>query len=138
MTKLRLARRRQIAGAAGLVTLIGAGVTVVGAHAAQTSTFTADFESGSTSAWSKSGGTWSVVSDGSKVLSQTSATSENAREFAGDTSWTDYTVSGRVKALSLGTGGSPVSWPGPRAPPPSTAWPWSPATPSCRPSTAAP
>jgi hypothetical protein len=67
--------------------------------------FSADFESGSTSGWSKSGGTWSIVSDGSGTLRQTNAGSENAREFAGDTSWTDYTVSARIKPLSFGSGG---------------------------------
>lgn len=101
MAHFRPRRRWQIAGVVGLVTLVGAGFTVVGAHASETSAFSADFESGSLSDWSKSGGTWSITSDDSKVLSQTKASSENAREFAGDTSWTDYTVSAKVKALSL-------------------------------------
>ncbi|MBT0767601.1 hypothetical protein KIH74_01610 [Kineosporia sp. J2-2] len=105
MAKFRARRRWQAAGVAGLVSVIGAGVAVAGAHASESTTFSADFESGSTSAWSKSGGTWSIVTDGSKALSQTNASSENAREFAGDTSWTDYTVSARVKPLSFGTDG---------------------------------
>ncbi|WP_345718831.1 family 16 glycoside hydrolase [Kineosporia mesophila] len=107
MVQFRARRRWQVAGVAGLVTLIGAGVTVVGAHAAEPSgsAFSADFESGSTSAWSKSGGTWAIATDGTKVLRQSNASSQNAREFAGDTSWTDYTVAGRVKPLSIGTGG---------------------------------
>jgi hypothetical protein len=46
--------------------------------------FSATFESGGTNGWSKSGGTWTGVSDGSPTLRQTNATSENARTFAGD------------------------------------------------------
>jgi hypothetical protein len=56
--------------------------TVTNAQAA--TVFTADFESGSTSGWSKSGGSWSVVADGSQTLRQTNAGSQNARDFAGD------------------------------------------------------
>jgi len=58
-------------------------------------------QSGSTSAWSKSGGTWSIVSDGSQVLQQSDSGSARAREFAGDTGWTDYSVQARVKATSF-------------------------------------
>src|SRR5262245_45042560 len=59
-----------------------------------------NFESGSASSWSKSGGTWTVVSDGSQALRQTNATSENARVFNGSTGWTGYSVQARVKPLS--------------------------------------
>ncbi|MFI5843278.1 LamG-like jellyroll fold domain-containing protein [Catenuloplanes sp. NPDC051500] len=97
--------RRRLAVAGGVAALVTAAlaVTVTGADAA--TVFTADFESGSTSGWSKSGGTWTVTADGSQTLRQTNAGSENAREFAGDASWTDYTVSARVKPLSFGSGG---------------------------------
>ncbi|WP_433062057.1 family 16 glycoside hydrolase [Dactylosporangium sp. CS-033363] len=88
-----------IAGGAAVVL---AAVTQV-AFAA--TTFSATFEDGSTSGWSKSGGTWSVVTDGSKVLQQSNAGSENARDFAGDSGWTDYTVQASVKPLALGSGG---------------------------------
>ncbi|GLY31541.1 LamG-like jellyroll fold domain-containing protein [Kineosporia sp. NBRC 101731] len=96
---------RRLAGAGGLVMLIAAGIAITSSNAQAATVFTADFESGSTSAWSKSGGTWSLVSDGSQTLRQTNASSENAREFAGDTSWTDYTATARVKPLSFGSGG---------------------------------
>jgi len=106
MAHFRARRRWQAVGVVGLVTVIGAGITVAGAHASETATFSDDFESSSLSDWSKSGGSWSIVSDsGSQVLSQTNAGSENAREFAGDTSWTDYTVSAKVKPLSLDSDG---------------------------------
>jgi hypothetical protein len=101
----RIRRWRRLAGVGGLATLVTAGMFVFGSTAQAATVFTADFESGSTSAWSKSGGTWTVVSDGTQTLRQTNASSENAREFAGDAAWTDYTVSARVKPLSFGSGG---------------------------------
>ena len=67
--------------------------------------FSADFESGNTNGWSKSGGSWSVVADGTQTLRQTNAGSENARVFAGESSWSNYTVTARVKPLSFGSGG---------------------------------
>jgi hypothetical protein len=82
-------------------------VTIAAIAVAQTASaatlFSANFEDGSTSGWSKSGGTWAVVTDGSRVLNQSNAGSENAREFAGSSSWTAYTVQARVKPLSLGS-----------------------------------
>ncbi|GAA2897520.1 hypothetical protein Acy02nite_65030 [Actinoplanes cyaneus] len=100
-------RRRMItglgaAGAAGAVTALVA-VLVPNASASST-TFSDDFENG-TSAWSKSGGTWSVVTDGSKVYSQSKADSELSRVFAGDTSWGDYSVQAKVKGVTFGSGG---------------------------------
>jgi hypothetical protein len=67
--------------------------------------FSDNFEDGDTSGWSKSGGTWAVVTDGSKALQQSNAGSENAREFAGTSSWSNYTVSARVKPTSLASNG---------------------------------
>ncbi|MFI7547164.1 family 16 glycoside hydrolase [Actinoplanes sp. NPDC049599] len=101
----RARRLRRLAGAGALVALVTAGLAATVTSAQAATVFTADFESGSTSGWSKSGGTWSVVADGSQTLRQTNAGSENARNLAGDAGWTDYTVSARVKPLSFGTGG---------------------------------
>jgi|tagenome__1003787_1003787.scaffolds.fasta_scaffold20963451_2 hypothetical protein len=67
--------------------------------------FSANFEDGNIGSWSKSGGTWTVVSDGSKALQQSKAGTDNARIFAGDSGWTSYTVQARVKPLALGSGG---------------------------------
>lgn len=91
-----------VAGSAALVVAATIGVTQM-AQAA--TTFSATFEDGSTSAWSKSGGTWAVITDGTKALQQSKASTDNARMFAGDTGWTAYTVQARVKPLSLGSGG---------------------------------
>jgi pectate lyase len=100
MTRRRSALAASVAVAAAiLVTAVGAG------HSAYAATvFSADFESGA-SGWSKSGGTWTVVADGSQTMRQTNASSENARQFAGDSSWTNYTVTARVKPLSFSSGG---------------------------------
>ncbi|WDZ83509.1 pectinesterase family protein [Micromonospora cathayae] len=65
-----------------------------------------DFSDGDTSGWSRSGGTWSVGTDGSAVLEQSKADTDNARLFAGTSSWTDYTVQARIKAVSLPSTGA--------------------------------
>jgi hypothetical protein len=96
---------RRLAGAGALVALVSAGLAVTVTSAEAATVFTADFESGATSGWSKSGGTWAVVADGSQTLRQSNAGSENARNLAGDAGWTDYTVSARIKPISFGSGG---------------------------------
>ncbi len=66
--------------------------------------FSDDFEDGNSTGWSTSGGSWSVVTDGTKVDKQ-SSTSANAYSYTGTSSWADYSVQARVKALSFnGTG----------------------------------
>ncbi|MEV4138996.1 family 16 glycoside hydrolase [Dactylosporangium sp. NPDC049742] len=95
--------RRWLAASAAVAAVTGVALAAQVAFA--DTAFSATFEDGSTSAWSKSGGTWSVVTDGSKVLQQSNAGSENARDFAGDSGWTNYTVQAAVKPLSLGSGG---------------------------------
>jgi hypothetical protein len=100
---VRPRRMRRLAGAGALAALITAGLAVTVATAEAATVFSADFESGSTSDWSKSGGTWSVVTDGTKVLQQSDTTSERAREFGGTTSWTNYAVQARVKATAFGS-----------------------------------
>ncbi|MBO3736792.1 family 16 glycoside hydrolase [Actinoplanes flavus] len=94
-------RLRRSLGAAGLAGLVAAGVFVTIGTAEAATLFTADFESGSTSGWSKSGGTWSVVSDGTQVFQQSDSTNTRARQFAGTTSWTNYSVQARVKATAF-------------------------------------
>ncbi|WP_229071708.1 pectate lyase [Actinoplanes sp. DH11] len=101
----RRRRRRLVtglgaAGAAGAVTAL---VAVLVPSASAATLFSDDFEGGA-SGWSKSGGTWAVATDGSKVYRQSKADSELARVFAGETSWTDYSVQARVKPVTLGSG----------------------------------
>ncbi len=68
--------------------------------------FSDDFQDGNSSGWSKSGGEWSVVSDGSQVLQQSKLDSELARQFAGSTSWANYTVQARVKPTGFDGSGA--------------------------------
>lgn len=100
---VRPRRLRRLAGASALAALVTAGLAVTVATAEAATLYSADFESGSTSGWSKSGGTWSVVTDGTQVLQQSDTGSERAREFAGTTSWTNYSVQARVKATAFGS-----------------------------------
>jgi hypothetical protein len=102
-------RARRLAGVGALVTLVTAGLVATVATAEAATVFSADFESGSTSGWSKSGGTWSIVTDGSKVLQQSDTGSERARDFSGTTSWTNYSVQARVKATAFGSGSGVVA-----------------------------
>ncbi|MEU0558976.1 family 16 glycoside hydrolase [Dactylosporangium sp. NPDC006015] len=95
--------RRWLAASAAVAAVTGVALAAQVAFA--DTAFSATFEDGSTSGWSKSGGSWSVVTDGSKVLQQSNAGSENARDFAGDSGWINYTVQAAVKPLSLGSGG---------------------------------
>ncbi|BCB87513.1 pectate lyase family protein [Phytohabitans suffuscus] len=75
-----------------------------GAGGAQAATlFSDNFEDGDSSGWTTSGGTWAVAADGSRVLRQ-SGTSSDARARAGQASWTDYTVSAKVKPTAFSGG----------------------------------
>ncbi|WP_327011187.1 polysaccharide lyase family 1 protein [Dactylosporangium sp. NBC_01737] len=72
--------------------------------AADTTLFTDDFEDGNTNGWSKSGGSWSVLTDGSRVLRQTSATTGDARAYAGS-AWTDVAAEARLRPVERGADG---------------------------------
>ena len=110
MTNAKPGRRRRAALIGGfVVAVVAAGGLTANAFADSTS-FSDNFESGSHSNWTKSGGTWSVATDGSKVLRQADAGSALARQFAGDQEWTDYTLTAKVKASSLtGTGSAGIA-----------------------------
>ncbi|MER7459295.1 pectate lyase [Micromonospora sp. NPDC126480] len=104
---LRRTPRRALAAAV----TAGATATVlaVGLSSAFAATvFSDNFDDGDAGGWSKSGGNWSVVTDGSGVLRQSKADSELARQFAGQSGWTDYQVQARVKPLSFGSSSSLV------------------------------
>ncbi|GAA1416457.1 family 16 glycoside hydrolase [Catellatospora coxensis] len=97
-------RRRRLAAAfgAGLTALVVAlGATQFGGTAYAATLFSDDFEDGNSTGWSKSGGSWSVVSDGSQVYRQTS-TGADAKAQAGST-WTGQSVSARVKPIAFGS-----------------------------------
>ena len=67
---------------------------------AQTTLFSDNFQDGNATGWSKSGGTWAVVTDGSLVYRQ-SGTSADSRARSGSISWTDYAVQARVKPIAF-------------------------------------
>ncbi|MFC8848252.1 MULTISPECIES: pectinesterase family protein [unclassified Micromonospora] len=106
---MRRSRRRSLlAVATAALTTVLLGLTQLGgAQSAYAATlFSDDFTDGDTAGWSKSGGTWSVVADDSPALQQAKASTDNARLFAGTSTWTDYTVQARVKALTLPADGA--------------------------------
>ena len=61
--------------------------------------FCDDFEDGDTVGWTPSGGTWSVITDGSRVYQGGNGSSMS---LAGSASLTDQTVTARVKVLQFG------------------------------------
>jgi pectate lyase len=93
--------RRRAALIGGFAAVLAAAVGITANAFAAGASLSDNFEDGDTSGWSKSGGSWSVVSDGSKALRQADAGSELARMFAGDTGWTDYTLQAKVRPLGL-------------------------------------
>ncbi len=68
--------------------------------AQSTTLFSDDFQDGNGNGWSRSSGTWVVVTDGSLVFRQT-GTSADSRARAGSTSWTNYSVQARVKPIAF-------------------------------------
>jgi len=78
-----------------------AGVILTAPSASAATLFSDDFADGDASGWAKSGGDWSVVSDGTPVYRQGKLDSELARVVAGDSGWTDYSVQARVKPLAF-------------------------------------
>jgi hypothetical protein len=83
---------------------MAAGAVSFAQYANAATEFSANFEDSNIGSWSKSGGTWAVVTDGSKAVQQSSAGSANARLFNASASLTNYTVQARVRPLSLGSG----------------------------------
>lgn len=93
--------RRGAAGAvlaAALVVLVA--VAMPGAMAA--TLFSDDFQDGNSAGWTTSGGSWSVVTDGSLVFRQ-SGTGADAMARAGSTSMTDTTTTARVEPRAFGS-----------------------------------
>ncbi|MEV4532527.1 right-handed parallel beta-helix repeat-containing protein [Asanoa sp. NPDC049518] len=96
----RTARRGLLAVVAGALAAIVVAFGLGGVAQAAT-LFSDDFNDSSADGWSKSGGDWSIVSDGSPTFTQSKTDSELARQFAGSTSWTAYSVQARVKPLGF-------------------------------------
>jgi pectate lyase len=99
-------RRWSLPAAAAAVLTAAAIAFALPAQAA--TLFGDDFEDGNSSGWTTSGGSWTVVTDGSRVLRQ-SSTGADASGRAGSTSWTNYTVSARIKPLAFGAANRQVA-----------------------------
>lgn len=69
-----------------------------------TSLFSDDFEDGVADTWIEKGGTWAIVTDGSKVYAQqaTGTGSTLLLSSNGMTTWADQSVQARVKVLTFG------------------------------------
>ena len=105
---MRRNRRRSLlaVAAAALTTVLLTLSQLGGAQVAHAATlFSDDFADGDTAGWSKSGGSWSVVSDDSPALQQARGDTADARLFAGSASWADQAVQARVKPTTLGSTG---------------------------------
>jgi len=98
----RLSRRGRVItlGSSAAVALFAVFALVVPPAAAAT-LLSDDFNDGNANGWSKSGGAWAVVTDGTPVYQQSNLGSELARVFNGQTSWTNYTLQARVKPLAF-------------------------------------
>jgi pectate lyase len=86
--------------AAALTAAVATATFLVSSSTAHAATlFSDDFQDGNASGWSTSGGSWSVVTDGSLAYRQAS-TGSDAKSQAGSTAWTNYAVTARVKPLA--------------------------------------
>ncbi|GIF66779.1 hypothetical protein Ais01nite_48140 [Asanoa ishikariensis] len=93
-------RRRGLLLALGAAVAAAALVLGMTSGASAATLFSDDFEDGNSSGWTTNGGSWSVTADGSRVLRQ-SSTSSDARALAGTASWTDYAVQARVRPVAF-------------------------------------
>ena len=97
----RPGRRRGILAVALMATaVLTAAMVGMATNAAAATLVADDFEDGNSTGWTSSGGSWTVATDGSRVLRQ-SGTSSDARSRAGQSGWTDYTVTARVKVTAV-------------------------------------
>jgi hypothetical protein len=97
-------------GAANGGSATGGSVGAAGSGGAGAVLFSDDFEDGNATGWTVSDGTWAVVSDGSKVYSQSATGSGSTLLLAatGSTSWTNQIVEAKVKVKAFG--GSSTSY----------------------------
>ncbi|MEV0273540.1 cellulose-binding protein [Hamadaea sp. NPDC050747] len=88
--------------AAIMGSLAAAATVVIGlsSPAVAATLFSDDFNDGNASGWTTSGGSWSVVTDGTPAYQQ-GGTSSDARARAGTSSWTNYTVTVNVKPTAV-------------------------------------
>lgn len=66
------------------------------------SLFSDNFEDGNAAGWTNVNGTWSVVTDGTYVYKNTNTVGESLT-YAGQSTWTNYTVEAKVKLYNSGS-----------------------------------
>ncbi|WP_027344306.1 cellulose-binding protein [Hamadaea tsunoensis] len=93
-------RRRGLLAAAAALAPVALLVIGLSSPASAATLFSDDFNDGDAAGWTTSGGTWSVVTDGTGAYQQ-GGTSSDARARAGSTSWTNYTVTAKVKPTAV-------------------------------------
>ena len=81
--------------------------TLFGGSAFAATLFSDDFNDGNASGWSTSGGSWSVVTDGSPAYRQ-GGTGADAKALTGSTGWTNSSVQARVKPTAFNGSGRSV------------------------------
>jgi pectate lyase len=97
---------RMLGAAVGAVAVVAVVIAVTLPATLAATLYSNDFESGNLTGWTKSGGSWAIATDGSRVYQQSKLDSADARSwFTNGTTWTDYTVQARVKALAFGSSG---------------------------------
>jgi hypothetical protein len=64
------------------------------------------FQDGNANGWLTSGGTWSVMTDGSSVLTQSDSAAPQFYAYRGSPNWTNYGIESRMKVLTFGSSGS--------------------------------
>ncbi|MEV4490704.1 pectate lyase [Micromonospora coxensis] len=101
MDRLPIRGRPRLVAALAAGVLAAGAVLVTGSSAYAGTLFTDTFDDGDAAGWTRSGGSWSVVTDGSPAYRQ-SGTSSDARTLAGQSTWTDYGVQARVKPTAFG------------------------------------
>jgi len=100
----RSPRRRLLLAGLATSALIVSTVVAFTSTAFAATLFSDNFDDGNANGWTKSGGTWSVVVDGSPAYRQTS-TGADAKAQAGTLTWTDYATQARVRPLAFNGSG---------------------------------
>ncbi len=85
--------------AASSAAVVAAVVVAMSSGASAATLFSDNFDDGNADGWTKSGGSWSVVSG----AYQQTGTSSDAKAQAGATSWTTQSVTARVRPTAFGT-----------------------------------
>jgi fibronectin type 3 domain-containing protein len=97
--EIRIGKHVILAIAGSLLAILIISVISFGISA-QTQLFSDNFQDGNASGWSRSGGSWAIVTDGSLAYSQ-SSTSADSNSRAGSSSWTNVSIQARVKPIAF-------------------------------------